>query len=261
MIHVNQAGFIPKRSIFDQVKLAKLMIDYAEVTEENGMIIGLDQEKAYDKVCHDYLWQTLTKYNLPACFTRTVRSLYENARTVVIINGVISSPFGVSRGVRQGDPLSCLLFNIAIEPLANMLRQSDLRGFEIPGVKDKLITTLFADDTTVYLSEFDNFSDLEAILNKWCIASGARFNVNKTEGVPIGTVTYRNMVESTRYIHPTQAPLTEDIHIAKKGEAIQMLGAWIGNNVDQITIWSTLLDKIRNSLEQWGKSHPTIFGK
>lgn len=55
IIHENQAGFIPGRSIFDQVKLSKLMIDYAEATEINGMIVSLDQEKAYDKVSHEYL--------------------------------------------------------------------------------------------------------------------------------------------------------------------------------------------------------------
>ena len=66
-----------------------------------------------------------------------------------------------------------------------MLRLSNLKCFEIPGVRDKLITTLFADDTTVFLSKFDKFTDLKAILNKWCIASGACFNVSKTE------ITYR----------------------------------------------------------------------
>ena len=151
------------------------------------MIISLDQEKAYDKICHDYLWKTLEKFNLPNNFIRTVKFLYESAQTVVIINGVVSIPFWVLRGVRQGDPLSCLLFNIAIEPLAIMLRKSNLKGFEIPGVQERLIAKLFADDTSVYLSEFDKFSDLETILNKWCIASGACFNVNKSEGIPMGT--------------------------------------------------------------------------
>ena len=42
IIHIDQAGFIPQRSIFDQVMLAKLMVNYAEATEENGMIISLD---------------------------------------------------------------------------------------------------------------------------------------------------------------------------------------------------------------------------
>src|ERR1700732_1366247 len=147
---------MPGRSIFDQVKLARMMVHYAEATEENGLIIALDQEKAYDKISHDYLWRTLKKYNLPNNFIRTVRSLYDSAETVVILNGTISEPFQVSRGVRQGDPLSCLLFNLAIEPLANTLRKSeDLNGFIIPGLDSKLITTLFADDTTVYLNQED----------------------------------------------------------------------------------------------------------
>jgi exonuclease III len=121
IIHENQAGFIPGRSIFDQVRLSKLMVHYAETVEENGVIVSLDQEKAYDKVSHEYLWKTLAKYNLPDKFINIVKSLYENAETQVMVNGVLSSPFKVSRGVRQGDPLSCLLFDIAIEPLANML--------------------------------------------------------------------------------------------------------------------------------------------
>jgi hypothetical protein len=49
IIHENQAGFIQGRSIFDQVKLTKLVVDYAEAVDENGVIVSLDQEKAYDK--------------------------------------------------------------------------------------------------------------------------------------------------------------------------------------------------------------------
>jgi hypothetical protein len=260
IIHENQAGFIPGRSIFDQVRLSKLMVHYAETVEENGVIVSLDQEKAYDKVSHEYLWKTLAKYNLPDKFINIVKSLYENAETQVMVNGVLSSPFKVSRGVRQGDPLSCLLFDIAIEPLANMLRQSNLEGFNIPGIGEKLITTLFADDTTVFLSEFDKFKDLELILGKWCIASGARFNVDKTEVTPVGSENYRNSVITTRCLHSSQEPLATNIHIANDKEPVRTLGAWIGNNIDQASVWSTTLDKIRAALAQWDKSHPTLFG-
>jgi Reverse transcriptase (RNA-dependent DNA polymerase) len=95
IIHENQAGFISGRSIFDQVKLTKLVVDYAEAIEENGVIVALDQEKAYEKITHDYLWQTLAKYNLPGSFIATVKSLYENAETRVMVNGVLSPPFKV----------------------------------------------------------------------------------------------------------------------------------------------------------------------
>ena len=148
------------------------------------------QEKAYDKISHDYLWKVLEKFELPDQFIKTVQSIYRTAETVIIINGEISSLYKVTRGVRQGDPLSCILFNIAIEPLAAMLRKSDLRGIKISGLTEKLITILFADDTTVYLAETDKFSDLQDILQQWCKASGAKYNITKTEVILLGSQKY-----------------------------------------------------------------------
>ncbi len=104
-----------------------------------------------------------------------------------MVNGCLSSPFKVTRGVRQGDPLSCLLFNLAIEPLAEMLRKSNLKGLEVPGSEERLIAKLFADDTTTFLHEKDDLDDLMKILENWCIASGARFNIEKTQIIPIGS--------------------------------------------------------------------------
>jgi hypothetical protein len=135
LVHPDQAGFLPGRSITDQIHLASTFIEYAEDEIQNGALVALDQEKAYDKVSHSYLWKTLEAFNIPTTFINTVRYLYTGAETCVIINGEVSSPYTLTRGVRQGDPLSCLLFDLAIEPLAEMLRSSPkLSGFEIPGV-------------------------------------------------------------------------------------------------------------------------------
>jgi hypothetical protein len=167
------------------------MIEYADIVKENGVLIALDQEKAYDRIKHDYLIKTLETFQLPQTFIKTIKALYKNAYTKIAINGVLSAPFQVTRGVRQGDPLSCLLFDLAIEPLACALRNSDkLKGYNIPGITDKIIVNLYADDTTIFLSELDKYSDLETILSKWCCASGAKFNLEKTEIIPIGTKTH-----------------------------------------------------------------------
>lgn len=56
------------------------------------MIVALDQEKAYNKIDHEYLWKTMHVYNLPKCLINTIKSLYELAETVIIINGVTSPP-------------------------------------------------------------------------------------------------------------------------------------------------------------------------
>jgi hypothetical protein len=99
MIHPNQSGFIPRRSIFDPIRLAQTMTAYADLMEEDGAIIALDQEKAYDKIQHTYLFNTLEAFRLPPMFVRTVRNLYHSAYTHVVINGFMSSPFKVTRGV------------------------------------------------------------------------------------------------------------------------------------------------------------------
>jgi hypothetical protein len=133
----------------------------------------------------------MSAFNLPNKLIETVKSLYENVFTKVAINGVLSKLFRVTRGVCQGDPLSCLLFDLAIEPLACKLRNSnELEGLSFPWVDEKLIVNLFADDTTLYLNSNDKFDTVDKILNAWCKVSGAKFNIEKTEIIPIGTETH-----------------------------------------------------------------------
>lgn len=143
------------------------MTTSAEVTEKNRVIVALDQEKAYDKLTHCYLWKTLEAFNLPKLFTTTVKNLYTNAHTSVAINREFSSAYKVTRGIQQGDPLSCFLFNIGIEPLVCLIRNAqNIRGFMIPGMKEKLAINLFTDDTVLYLSEEDKYDDIIKILTK-----------------------------------------------------------------------------------------------
>lgn len=59
LIHKNQAGFMKGRKISDQIFLTTEMVEYAEDELQNGVILALDQEKAYDKTSHHYLWQVM----------------------------------------------------------------------------------------------------------------------------------------------------------------------------------------------------------
>ena len=261
LIHPDQAGFISGRQIFHHIKLTKLMINQAEAEETNGCIVALDQEKAYDRINHRYLWEVLDHMGLPEHFIRTVKHLYTDAKSVVIVNGETSEAFTVIRGVRQGDPMSCLLFNLAIEPLACALRKSDLEGFELTGLRERLIAMLFADDTTVYLSETDNYADLEDILERWCRASRAKFNGEKTEVVPIGTREYRDKVVRTRSLGPRSIAFPAAAKIASQGAAVRILGAWVGNGVDERAPWLPIIATIKKNLERWGLRNPTIYAR
>lgn len=68
LLHVSQAGFVSRRNITDQTQLIRLIMNYMEAKEENSLIVALDQEKAYDKISHDYLQRTLSMYDLPQEF-------------------------------------------------------------------------------------------------------------------------------------------------------------------------------------------------
>lgn len=132
-----------------------------------------------------------------------VQELYSNAWTTVAITGEMSSPYKVTRGMRQGDPLSCFLFDIRIEPLACLIWNArEIKGYSIPGLKDKLTINLFADDTVLYLSEEDQYDKVTRILDWWCEILGAKFNKEKTEIIPIGTKAHRDKIIQTRKLHP-----------------------------------------------------------
>ncbi|KAE9393408.1 hypothetical protein BT96DRAFT_1051503 [Gymnopus androsaceus JB14] len=138
-------------------------------------------------------------------FTLTVRSLYENTNTKVVINGHLSS------------------------------ENSSLKGYSnIPGIKGKLIASLFADDTTVFLAEDDELEDLEGVLNKWCKASTVVFNVAKIQILPIW--------------EKDQIP--KYIHIAVEDEAIRILGAWYGHKLHDRIAWTSQLEKINCSMDR-----------
>jgi hypothetical protein len=130
---------------------------------------------------------------------------YTDAETRVMINGELSSPFTVWRGVQQGDPLSCLLFNLAIEPLACALREFKLKGLQIPDTNRRLLVSLFADDTTIYLSSTDSWLELWRSLDLWCTASTAKFNTTKTVVLPFGSAGYRQRLLQTRCLDGTGA--------------------------------------------------------
>ena len=143
-----------------------------------------------------------------------------------------------------------------------MRNNPEIHGLIIPGLTDKLVINLFAKNTTLYLSECDSFNIVEPKLRTWCNVSGAKFNIEKMEIIPLGTETHRNNIITMRKINPQDhTALDNRIHIAKDGEAVRSLGAWIGNHTTNITPWELTLDKIQKRIELWKRSNITLYSK
>ncbi|EJD38776.1 hypothetical protein AURDEDRAFT_33367, partial [Auricularia subglabra TFB-10046 SS5] len=142
-----------------------------------------------------------------------------------------------------------------------MIRCSTLRGFDIPGATKRLVISLFADDTCVFLSEFDDPAQLKNILDRWCLAAGAKFNIKKTEIVPLGTSVFREKLLTTRRMHDECAAFDESTKIAAQGEPVRLLGVYIGNGIDQQGPWESIIDSIDKRLERWNLRSLTLTGK
>ena len=109
-------GFMPHRFIGENGKILQTVMSLAEHTSHNGIGLLLDQEKAYDRIHPLYLGQVMTRFGIPSKVIHSISSLFFNTRIHININGHISEPILQRRGLRQGDPLSPLLFNIAFDP-------------------------------------------------------------------------------------------------------------------------------------------------
>ena len=90
LIHKDQTGFMPRRSIYDQMKIVELMLRWSENASQKGLIVCLDQEKAYDRIDLTYLWKTMEAFGFPEKFITRTQNLYAKATTVVWVNGFMS---------------------------------------------------------------------------------------------------------------------------------------------------------------------------
>lgn len=88
------------------------------------MVISLDAEKAFDQVKWDYIFMVLQKFEYGSKLISLIRLLYSTPSACVKTNSETSPYFPLSRGTRQGCPLSRLLFALAIEPLSMALKLS-----------------------------------------------------------------------------------------------------------------------------------------
>ncbi|KAG2063741.1 hypothetical protein BDR04DRAFT_1131022 [Suillus decipiens] len=120
-----------------------------------------------------------------------------------------------------------------------MANSQKIQGFSIP-------VNMYADNTTIYLSKKDRYLDLEDILKDWCLASGAKFNLEKTEILPIGSKTHQEQVVQQRKLHPQDEAWNDLVHIAKDEHA---------------TSWEPILEKIESNLKRWNMCHPSLDGK
>ena len=147
---------------------------YTRQKNLHGAGIFLDFEKAFDTIEWIYLQKCLEVFNFGPQLRQWIGVFYSNISSCVLNNGFASEHFSLSRGVRQGCPLSGLLFIIGIEILGKAIKNSDnIKGIDIePGKPVKL--TQYTDDTTVIVRDTQSICNLFHLLSQFEKCSGLR---------------------------------------------------------------------------------------
>ena len=164
--------------------------------------------------------------------------------------------FGSTRGVRQGDPLSPLLFDIVMEVLSRMLDATamwgQLSGFSVgnsPGTLLPVSHLLFADDRLIFCdADSHHLAALRGILARFEVVSGLKINLLKLELVPIGNV-------------PNMDELVEILGCQQSSLPLKYLGLPLGASHKEETIWNPVLEKMEQCLAGWKRLYLSKGGK
>lgn len=120
---------MPNRFIGKQGMIVQCLQGVASKSRSDSIALLLDQQKAsYDRIHFDYLQQCMLAFSIPD----SIITLFSSTMIQINVNGFLTQSFQQARGLRQGDPLSRLLFNIAFDPLLRSINNStDIHGFDL----------------------------------------------------------------------------------------------------------------------------------
>jgi ribonuclease HI len=162
-----QMGFVPGRSTHQNIILIQEIINDAKSKNKELHILYIDINKAYDSVQHNSLYKILKKMEFPEKEIEELKTLYQNAKIQIKLNSSYSEPFKLQSGIKQGCPLSCILFILYINPLIETIRKK-FKGYNLNGIFLSILA--FVDDLILIAdSKFEMekmFKELKSLLKK-----------------------------------------------------------------------------------------------
>ena len=180
---VEQAGFRPGFSCDDHIFVLTLVSEMYAEFRRPLWIVAVDFQKAFDSIDQSSLWKALVDQNVPGVYVNFLRKLYDG-QVGQVKTDQLSKPFQIQRGTRQGDPLSPLLFNAALENLMRQLQGKWSTASKKYGIKDgesRLTHLRFADDLLLFAPSLSGAQAMLSDLVREAAKYGLEVHSSKTK--------------------------------------------------------------------------------
>jgi hypothetical protein len=196
IISSSQNAFVKGRQILDSVLVANQCLGSRLKADIPGVLCKLDLEKAYDHVNWAFLLYLLRRCGFSEKWRRWISFCISSVRFSILVNGSLCGFFQSSRGIRQGDPLSPMLFIIIMEAFSRMIGKAIgaglISGFDVSRMDHDpllILHLLFVDDTLIFCgADPDHILHLRPILIWFEATLGLNVNLGKSELVQVGEV-------------------------------------------------------------------------
>jgi hypothetical protein len=208
LVERNQCAFIQKRCIHDNFMMVQQTARLLHRLKEPRVMLKLDIARAFDSVSWAMLFEVLQKVGFGPRFRELVAILLSTASTRVLLNGEPGPPIWHRRGLRQGDPLSPMLFVLFINSLNKLLAKAKDLGVLKSIAPRELGTSvsLYADDVVIFChpdeAELHTVREILALFGE---ASGLRTNYAKCSVSPIAC-SEEEALEAARVMECQLAP-------------------------------------------------------
>lgn len=189
IIDPEQTAFVPGRLVGDNVMALQLLPYLLRRQGRWALAVCCDFRKAFDTCDRSFLFAAMRAVGVGEGFIALVRPLLCDTSASAIVSGYISAAAPFEAGVRQGCPLSPLLYLFIAQALTAFLRSRGI-GIEglLPGHPITTTTGTYADDAQVLLGSPAQITPFLAAMDTFGDATGQRLNHTKSKLLPIGAV-------------------------------------------------------------------------
>ena len=229
-----QRGFIRGRSMMANIIDIDLQSMLISLKHPFGALILFDFKAAFPSVSHKYMWAVLRRIGVPRKWVKALKRLYVNNVHFVKFRGKTFGSFTTSSGVRQGCPVSPLIFAVVADVLLRKLASY----FPLQMVR------AFADDTAMIVDHFHRHAEVIMFLfQQFGRISNLKLNLPKTVIIPLWHTTIPNFQLFLRSDLPSWAAVTVAF-------AAKYLGYLVGPQSHK-NGWSAAIAKFRARVRQW----------